>query len=50
MSHKSKQLDVETYETVLDELADVLPGVGVGNLVDLVRIQPDFVFATFHDT
>ena len=35
-------------QTVLDELADVLPGVGIGNLVDLVGIQPDFVFAAFH--
>ena len=28
-------------ETVLDQLPDVLPGVGVGNLADLVRIQPN---------
>ena len=29
------------HETVLDELADVLPRVGVRNLVDLVGVQPD---------
>ena len=29
------------HETVLDELADVLPRIGVGNLVDLVGVQPD---------
>ena len=27
-------------ETILDELADVLARVGVGNLVDLIGIQP----------
>ena len=27
-------------KTILDELADVLAGVGIGNLVDLVGIQP----------
>jgi len=36
-------------EAVLDEAADVLPRVGVGDLVDLVRVHPDFVPATFHD-
>ena len=29
------------HQTVLDQLPDVLPGVGVGDLVDLVRIEPD---------
>ena len=28
-------------ETVLDQLPDVGPGVGVGDLVDLVGVQPD---------
>jgi len=37
------------YETILDELADVLARVGVGNLVDLIGIQPHLVLATFHD-
>jgi len=36
-------------KTILDELADVLAGVGIGNLVDLVGIQPHLVLATFHD-
>ena len=27
-------------QTVLDQLPDVGPGVGVGDLVDLVRVQP----------
>ena len=27
-------------KTILDELSDVLPRVGVGNLADLVGIQP----------
>ena len=27
-------------QTILDELADVLARVGVGNLVDLVGVQP----------
>ena len=28
-------------ETVLDGLPDVLPRVGVGDLIDLVRIKPN---------
>ena len=28
------------HQTVLDQLPDVLPGVRVGDLVDLVRVQP----------
>merc|ERR1719192_2331590 len=32
-------------ETILDEFPDVLSGIGVGDLIDLVGIQPDFVFA-----
>ena len=27
-------------KTILDQLPDVLPGVGVGKLADLVRIHP----------
>merc|ERR1719264_734809 len=34
---------------ILDQLADVLARVGVGNLVNLVGIQPNLVLATFHD-
>merc|ERR1719427_682684 len=34
--------------TILDQLPDILPGVGVGNLVDLIGVKPDLVFATFH--
>ena len=29
------------HETVLDQLPDVGPGVGIGDLIDLVRIQPN---------
>ena len=29
------------HETVLDQLPDVSPGVGIGDLIDLVRIQPN---------
>ena len=36
------------HETVLDELADVLPRVGVRNLVDLVGVKPDLVAAALH--
>ena len=28
-------------KTVLDQLPDVLPGVGISDLVDLIRIKPD---------
>ena len=28
-------------KTILDQLPDVLPGVGVGDLVDLIRVKPD---------
>ena len=37
-------------QTVADELTDVLAGVGIGDLVDLVGVKPDLLFATFHDT
>ena len=30
-------------EPVLNQLADVLPGVGVSDLVDLVGVEPDLV-------
>merc|ERR1719394_1435046 len=36
-------------KTILDELADVLARVGVGNLVDLVGVQPLLVLAALHD-
>jgi hypothetical protein len=32
-------------EAILDELADGLAGVGVGNLADLVRVEPDLALA-----
>jgi len=32
-------------EAILDELADGLAGVGVGNLADLVRVKPDLALA-----
>ena len=28
-------------KTVLDQLPDVLPGVGIGDLVDLIGVKPD---------
>lgn len=33
-------------EAIADELADGLAGVGVGDLVDLVRVKPDLALAT----
>jgi hypothetical protein len=36
-------------EAVLDKLADILPRVGVGDLVDLIGVEPDLVFAALHD-
>lgn len=32
-------------EAILDELADGLAGVGVGNLADLVGVKPDLALA-----
>lgn len=32
-------------QTIADELADGLAGVGVGDLVDLVRVKPDLTLA-----
>ena len=32
-------------ETIADEFADGLSGVGVGDFVDFVRVEPDFAFA-----
>ncbi len=37
-----------TSLSYLDKLPDVLPGVGVGDLVDLVGVQPDLVLAALH--
>merc|ERR1719187_1971313 len=36
-------------QTVLDQLPDVLTGVGVSDLVDLVGIKPNLVLTTFHN-
>ena len=33
-------------EAIADKLADRLAGVGVGDLVDLVRVEPDLALAT----
>merc|ERR1712071_232021 len=37
-------------QTILNQLSDVLAGIGVGNLVDFVRVKPNLPFATFHNT
>ena len=36
------------HETILDQLANILPGIGVGNLVDFVGVQPNLVLAALH--
>lgn len=36
-------------EAIADEFADGLAGVGIGDLVDFVRIEPDLAFATADD-
>merc|ERR1719278_340116 len=36
-------------ETVLDQLAHILSGVGVADLGDLVGVQPNLIFAAFKD-
>ena len=33
-------------EAIADKLADCLTGVGVGNFVDLVGVEPDLALAT----
>lgn len=33
-------------EAIGDELANCLAGVGIGDLVDFVGVEPDFAFAT----
>jgi len=35
-------------QTILDQLADVLPRVGIGDLVDFVGVEPDLVLAAAH--
>jgi len=37
------------HETILDKFADVLPGVGIGDLIDFIGIKPDLVLAAFHN-
>jgi len=36
-------------ESIRDELADSLAGVGIGDLVDFIGIQPDLVLAASQD-
>jgi hypothetical protein len=36
-------------ETILLQPGDVATGVGQGNFVDFIRVQPDFAFAAFED-
>ena len=36
-------------ESIADELADGLAGVGVGDLADLVGVEPDLVLAAAND-
>jgi len=36
-------------EAIADELADGLAGVGIGDLVDLVGIEPDLALSTAND-
>lgn len=36
-------------EAIGNELADCLTGVGVGDLVDFVGVEPDFAFAASDD-
>ena len=37
------------HKTILDKFADVLPGVGIGDLIDFIGIKPDLVLAAFHN-
>lgn len=37
-------------QPIFDQLPDLLTGFGVGNFSSLIRIQPDFLFATAEDT
>ena len=36
-------------EAIADQLSDVLAGVGVGDLIDLVGIEPNLLLAALHD-
>ena len=36
-------------DRLLDKFADVLPGVGIGDLIDFIGIKPDLVLAAFHN-
>ena len=35
-------------ETILDQLPDVSPGVGVGDLVDLIRVKPHLAIISYY--
>ena len=37
------------HKTIIDKFADVLPGVGIGDLIDFIGIKPDLVPAAFHN-
>merc|ERR1719402_1412187 len=36
-------------KTILDQFSNILPGVGISNLIDFIRVKPNLIFATFHD-
>uniref|UniRef100_A0AAR2LNX5 Globin family profile domain-containing protein n=1 Tax=Pygocentrus nattereri TaxID=42514 RepID=A0AAR2LNX5_PYGNA len=44
--HRHGLLD---YQTILHQLADLLTGVGIGNLIGFVGVQPDLLLATAQD-
>ena len=33
------------HKTILDKFADVMPGVGIGDLIDFIEIKPDLALA-----
>jgi len=37
-------------QPIFDQLHDLLAGVGIGNLVGLIRVQPDLIFTIAEDT
>ena len=37
-------------QPIFDQLPDLLTGVGIGNFISLIGVQPDLLFATAEDT
>lgn len=46
MKPRKGQSGAWDYQSIFDQLSNLLAGVGIGDFVGLARVQPDYLFAT----